>query len=233
VRSSIADWFDSPGVGCPTCLARIGTRQSCVFLRRSSCQWDVTPEGTRDYVLGRARPRWPRDARAGRPRHGGRPCPPSVSAPTWFGCGRRACPLRRCSGQALSEVEWAALGRSHISRRNVGFYETYKRRKASIYGSAAIGGGCRARRGREVRSARLGGSKRDMGGVSSLKVCRGRPPCLPVRRAATGGRPYALHTRPKANCGDTPLLQYSIIPPFRAKQTQFRAGQKEGQVPCG
>jgi hypothetical protein len=24
-----------------------------------------------------------------------------------------------------------------------------------------------------------------------------------------------------------------MIPPFRAKQTQFRAGQKEGQVPCG
>ena len=31
----------------------------------------------------------------------------------------------------------------------------------------------------------------------------------------------------------TPLFYCSIIPPFRAKQTQFRAGPKEGQVPCG
>jgi hypothetical protein len=31
--------------------------------------------------------------------------------------------------------------RSHISRRNVDFYATYRRRTASIYGSAAAGGG--------------------------------------------------------------------------------------------
>jgi hypothetical protein len=32
---------------------------------------------------------------------------------------------------------------------------------------------------------------------------------------------------------DIPPIHYSVVPPFRAKQTQFRAGQKEGQVPRG
>lgn len=71
-----------------------------------------------------------------------------------------APPRLRAGGFCLRPE--AALGRSPISRRNVDFYETYGCRKASIYRSAAAGGGRRARRGRKVRSARLGGSKRDM-----------------------------------------------------------------------
>ncbi len=41
------------------------------------------------------------------------------------------------------------------------------------------------------------------------------------------------HTRPEGTGGDTPLFHYSIVPPFRAKQTQSRGGPNEGQVPCG
>jgi hypothetical protein len=49
-------------------------------------------------------------------------------------------------------------------------------------------------------------------------------------------RPWLEPIAPnKANSGGghIPLFYCSIIPPFRAKQTQFRAGQKEGQVPGG
>jgi hypothetical protein len=46
--------------------------------------------------------------------------------------------------------------------------------------------------------------------VASFKFesCRGRPPCLPIQRAATGGRPYASRTSHSAegrSCETNPI----------------------------
>ena len=83
--------------------------------------------------------------------------------------GRRSSRSSLCLGAFVrgsplvaAERSEAALGRAHISRRNVDFYETYRRRKASMYKSAAAGGGRRARRGRKIRSCCSEGSERDM-----------------------------------------------------------------------
>ena len=57
---------------------------------------------------------------------------------------------------------------------------------------ARAAGAARPRRRAIVRNEANWGRSFKLGG------CRGRPPCLPIRRAATGGRPFALQTRPKA-----------------------------------
>jgi hypothetical protein len=48
----------------------------------------------------------------------------------------------------------------------------------------------------------------NFGGSFKCEVCRGRPPCLPIRRAATGGRPYAPQTPHSAegrSCETNPI----------------------------
>jgi hypothetical protein len=70
-----------------------------------------------------------------------------------------------------------------------------ERAKQSQSGTSLKFGGCRGRPGSGPHRLCLAG-----GSPSQTRyIAFGVPtPCLSIRRAATGGRPYTLHTRPKA-----------------------------------